>query len=160
MNKVKQKEYKTFFDLFFPRTEKYSVIVVDDEEYFNKMLMQSLEDFASNLKILYQAQIKLYSFMSAESFIRNIRNHQFKNTRTVFFIDYFLGKNSNATDILKEIKNYPNNRVVIVSEKKNNQTALQTFELGASHFIRKDQFTNFMCTTMLEEFIREDAANS
>jgi len=155
-----QKEYKTFLDLFFPTTEKYSVVVIDDDEYFNKILLQSLTDYSSNMKILYHAKIKLYSFPTGISFLQSFHKKQFEGTRSVFFIDYFLEKNMNATHILKTIKEYDNNRAVIISEKKNEHTAVETLQLGADQFIRKDQFTTFMCTTLLEQFIREDAANA
>jgi DNA-binding NarL/FixJ family response regulator len=159
MKRNNQKEYRTFLDLFFPTTEKYSVVVIDDDEYFNKLLLQSLADYSSNMKILYHAKIKLYSFRSGISFLKSFHNNQFEGTRPVFFIDYFLENNMNATDILKTVKDHGNNRVVVISEKKNDQTAIETMQLGADQFIRKDQFTTFMCTTLLEQFIREDASN-
>lgn len=159
MKEVSQKERRTFLDLFFPSTEKYSVVVVDDDDYFNRLMVEVLNDFSSNLKILYHAKIKLYSFKTAESFIQSFQNNQFRNTRAVYFIDYFLGNNKSAADILRKIESDKRNRVVIISEKKNYQTAQETIELGATQFIRKDQFTNFMCTTLLEEFVREDASN-
>lgn len=159
MKRNNRKEYRTFLDLFFPTTEKYSVVVIDDDEYFNKLLVQSLSDYSSNMKILYHAKIKTYSFLSGISFLKSFHNKQFEGTRPVFFIDYFLEKNMNATDILKTVKDHGNNRAVIISEKKNDQTATETLQLGAEQFIRKDQFTTFMCTTLLEQFIREDASN-
>lgn len=158
MNKVKQKEKRTFLDLFFPSIETYSVAVVDDDEYFNKMLVHSLKDFSSNLKILHHAKIKLYPFFSAQSFIRSFRNREFEGTKSIFFIDYFLENNKNAKDILKVINLEDEHRMVILSEKKNYATASETREMGAKDFIRKDQFTNFMCTTLLEEFVREGTA--
>ena len=158
MNKEIHKEARTLIDLFFPTPEKYSIAVVDVDDNFNKKLMQGLSDFSSNLKVLYHAKIKLYSFHSAISFLESFHTHQFHGTKSVFFINYFLEKNMNAGDILKTIKDHTKNRVVVLSDKKNHKTAIDTLELGATQFLRKDQFTSFMCTTLLEQFIREDAS--
>ena len=159
MKKAPEKQHKTFLDLFFQTTENYSVVIVDDDEYFKKLLIQSIVDHASNLKILYHAKIKVYSYNSADSFLDSFYSHQFDGTRTVFFIDYFLEKNRNATHILRSIKGAPNHRAVILSEIKNYLTSEESLLLGADQFLRKDQFTTFMCTTLLEQFIQEDAAS-
>ena len=70
MKTTSQKEYKTFLDFILStKLKAIRVAVIDDDEYFNKMLVQGLTDYSSNMKILYQAKIKIYSFCSATSFI-------------------------------------------------------------------------------------------
>lgn len=138
--------------------ENYLAVVVDDDEYFNKLLSQSLTDHTENLRILYQANIKVRSYTSAKRFLEAFKNHKFDHVRCIFFIDYFLGNNLDATDILRAIKKHPLHHSVIISEQKNYQTSEETILLGAEDFIRKNQFTNFMSTTLLEQFIREDVS--
>ena len=156
MTKTSQKEKKTFLDLFFPKMENYAVVVVDDDDYFNTLLTQALTDFSDNLRILYQANIKVHSFTAAKKFLEVFKNHKFDHVRCIFFIDYFLEKNMDATDLLRVINKHPHHHTVIISEQKNYQTSEETLLLGAEEFIRKNQFTNFMSTTLLEQFIRED----
>ncbi|HKJ42393.1 MAG TPA: response regulator [Sunxiuqinia sp.] len=156
MNKTSHKEKKTFLDLFFPKMENYAVVVIDDDEYFNKLLVQALQDFSDNMRILYQANIKVHSYPSAKRFLDAFKNHKFDRLRCIFFIDYFLERNMDATDLLRVVNKHPNHHSVIVSEQKNYQTSEETILLGAEEFIRKNQFTSFMSTTVLEQFIRED----
>ncbi len=159
MDKPETKEYKTFLDLFFPTAEKYSVAVLDDDEYFNTLMTEVLKHYSSNLAVLYQAQIEVHSYLKVDDFFKGINSKDFKGTRKVLFIDYYLNDSQKAIDVLNQLQPDKDRRIVIISETKNFQIAAEAKQLGATQFIRKDQFTHFMCTSLLEEFIREDASS-
>ncbi|CUU06059.1 DNA-binding transcriptional response regulator, NtrC family, contains REC, AAA-type ATPase, and a Fis-type DNA-binding domains [Candidatus Thermokryptus mobilis] len=102
---------------------KFKVMVVDDDELFNKSISQVLTDSGYDV----------ISYFSGEMAIKNLREDQ----PDIVLLDIFL-KDENGLDILKRIKDEePMLPVLMITAYSDVSLVVQAIKLGADDFILK-----------------------
>lgn len=112
----------------------FRIVVVEDSEFFNKMLTRQLENFTDVLAMDLGCHFEIQSYTSPGDCLRNL-----KDDVDIAFVDYYLGNGITGADILTKIKQRCRNcKVVIISQIKNIRTTALTLAQGAVEFIFKD----------------------
>jgi hypothetical protein len=141
-------------------SKKLNVIVVEDNKVFNRLLSQSLLKHLQNRKYLVRnSDVKLYSFTDPDDCMKHISSD--KNIgRSIAFLDYYLGKGTNAMQLLNCFKE-KNNEIKFVVLSQSDQivnTLLLDEQMNVDgHVIKKDIYTPDICCILLEDFIQKNS---
>lgn len=129
----------------------FKIIVLEDNEFFNTILTRRLKSYMDNITKGKEYSFDIESYTNANDCVRNLRVDT-----DIAIIDYYLGENKNALDILRIIKEKCNNcKVIIISQFKNIKTYYQTLNEGAYHFISKDSGALENSCYVIEDIINE-----
>lgn len=113
-----------------------NIVVLDDSEFYNKMLSKQLEYYLDELSMDYGIKYDLKSYVNSKDCLRNL-----KADTDIAFLDYYLGDGVTGSDVMKIIKEKCTNcRVVILSQLRNIKTATLSIKEGALDFIYKDAY--------------------
>ena len=113
------------------------IAVVDDSEFYNRILTKQVEDFVKSLGLKNNQMFQVQSFLHAEDFESNL-----SSKFDIVLLDYFLGNGKTGHVVLERIKEFsPKSRVAIISQVKNIHTNLVSITKGANAFIEKDSQT-------------------
>lgn len=105
----------------------FLVYVVEDDEYYNKLLVHSLS---------LNPDFEIKSFFTGKDLLKNI-----SDSPAVVTIDYRL-PDMDGAELLKEIKKFdPSIEVVVISEQADIETALNLLRQGAYDYIVKSNDT-------------------
>ncbi len=131
--------------------KQFKIVVLEDNEFYNTILTKHLKNFINELELGKEMSFDVESYTNANDCIRNL-----KPDTDIAIVDYYLGDNKNALDILKTIKEKCDHcKVIIISQFKNLKTYYQTLNEGAYHFIFKDRNALSKSCLTVEDIINE-----
>ena len=140
-------------DLFYTKN-RYAVIVVDDDEYFNKMLIHELTMAIDDLKTVSDIELIFSAYTQGADFLKDLADKRFMNSSMVVFLDYYLEKGLKASYILEKITEIDSAPIVIIlSSTINKETSVDTRIMGAVGFMSKDSHTPRICRMLLEQIV-------
>ncbi len=129
----------------------FRILVLEDSDFFNKMLTRQLEHYTTILGMEKNCKFEIVSYTSATDCLRNL-----KNDTDIAFVDYYLGDGINGADVVQEIKERCwDCKIIVMSQVKNLKTTSISLAEGAIDFIFKD--SNALPKSC---FILEDIVNS
>lgn len=131
--------------------KQFKIVVLEDNEFYNTILTKHLKNYINELELGKEMSFDVESYTNANDCIRNL-----KPETDIAIVDYYLGDNKNALDILKTIKEKCDHcKVIIISQFKNLKTYYQTLNEGAYHFIFKDRNALSKSCLTVEDIINE-----
>lgn len=106
-------------------TKPFLVYVVEDNEWYNRLLVHSLS---------HNPDLEIKSFVSGEEMLKEITHNP-----QIITIDYRL-PDMNGQELLTKIKNHNNQiEVIVISEQEDIETAVELLKLGAFDYIVKSK---------------------
>ena len=129
-----------------------NVLVIEDNEYFNNLLCNSLQQSISSFLLKEDFRLILRSFTNASEYIRKVESRELDTRDTIVFLDYYLGNGITAADIVKLLKkeNFDTTIVLlsqsIAIKEKNNL-------FHYDYFVVKDRLAPAFCSLYLKQFI-------
>lgn len=132
--------------------EKINVFVIEDNEYYNNMLSNAVQQCVNSLLLKGKYQLIMRSFTSANEFIRKIRSNELDCNNTIVFIDYYLGEGINASHVIRLIREHSCDTMVVLlsqSREVREKTDLPPYD----YFVVKDDFASSFCSLCLRQFI-------
>lgn len=131
--------------------KQFKIVVLEDNEFYNTILTRHLKNYINEMDVDKDVTIDIESYTNANDCIRNL-----KSDTDIAIVDYYLGENKNALDILKTIKKKCDHcKVIIISQFKNLKTYYQTLNEGAYHFIFKDRNALSKSCFAVEDILNE-----
>ncbi len=132
--------------------QKINVLVVEDNEYYNNMLSNSLQQRVNSILIKGKYQLVLRSFTDTKECIRKIKSKELDCCDIIAFVDYYLGAGINGAHIIRLLKEQNcNTMVVLLSQSKN--IAEKNNRGYYDYFVVKDKFAPALCGLYLEQYI-------
>lgn len=132
-------------------SKQFKIVVLEDNEFYNTILTRHLKNHINESEVGQEANVDIESYTNANDCVRNL-----KSDTDIAIVDYYLGDNKNALDILKTIKEKCDHcKVIIISQFKNLKTYYQTLNEGAYHFIFKDRNALAKSCSTVEDIINE-----
>ena len=116
---------------------QFRIIVLDDNEFYNRILSKEIRSYTDMLKFAFEKKIEfdIQSYISAIDCFASIHPET-----DLVFMDYFLDNKINATDLFQSIKKKcPKCKVVILSQTKTIGQVLEMFSEEPIQFIYKDE---------------------
>ncbi len=134
-----------------------NVIVVEDNRVFNSILTKALNQHILRQQgITRDYDVKLYSFISPEECLDAINEDTF-NGKSIAFLDYYLGGNTNGIQILNIFKKKNKHiKFVVLSQSNllaNKQISKDDLDAN-SHFLKKDIYAPYICCLLMEDFMQ------
>lgn len=132
--------------------KKINVVVIEDNEYYNNMLSNAIQQSVNSFLFKGNYQLIMHSFTDANYYFRKIRSKELDCSDTIFFVDYYLGDDINASHIIKNLKEHSlNSMVVLLSQSKDIKEKSNL--IPYDYFVLKDNLAPALCSLYLKQFI-------
>jgi len=129
-----------------------NVLVIDDNEYYNKLLSDAIKKSISTSLPDSKYKLVLHSFTDANEYIRKIKSEEIKCNDGIVFIDYYLGNGINAAHIIKLLKDYSCDTMVVLLSQSN--TIKEKSKLvNCDYFVVKDSLAPALCCLYLKQYV-------
>jgi len=132
--------------------ETISVFVIDDNEYYNNVLSNAIQQCVNSLLFKGKHKLVLYSFTDANEYVRRIKSNELDCTDTIVFVDYYLGDDINASQVIDLLKEHSENTMVVLMSQSKAVKDIST-SLPYDYFVVKDNFAPAMCSLYLKQYI-------
>jgi DNA-binding NarL/FixJ family response regulator len=98
--------------------------------------------------------INFSSFYFGVDFLTYLENKDFSNSKLILFSDFYLEDEMNGAKILQKIKKKGiEATVIIMSDTTNQETSIDTINMGAHQFVPKDENTPLICSQILSQMV-------
>ena len=132
--------------------ETINVLVIEDNEYYNNLISNAIQQSISPFFFKGNYQLVLRSYTDAGEYIRKIRSNELKCDHTIVFVDYYLGDNLNATHIINLLKEQScDAMIVLLSQSK--EVKEKTSQVPYDYFVVKDRFAPLLCSLYVRQYI-------
>jgi DNA-binding NtrC family response regulator len=132
--------------------ETVNVLVIEDNEYYNNMLSNAIQQSISSILLKGKHQLVMRSFTDANEYIRKIKSKELECNDTIVFVDYYLGNGINAGHVIKHLKELSANvMVVLLSQSKSVREKGNL--IPYDYFVVKDKFAPALCGLYLQQYI-------
>lgn len=150
----KKEETITKADSIVLQEESFEVAVVEDNKLINLILSKELDSTINKILNTKNHPIKFSSFYFGTDFLRYLENKEFSNSKLILFSDFYLEDEMNGGKILQRIiQKGINATVIIMSDTTNQQTSIDTINMGAHRFVPKDRNTPLICSQILRQMV-------
>ncbi len=132
--------------------ETINVLVIEDNEYYNHMLSNAIQQSVNSLLLKGKHQLVLHSFTDANEYIRKVKSKEIECNNTIVFVDYYLGDGINAAHVIKLLKELScDTMVVLLSQSK--AVKEKSTQVPYDYFVVKDHLAPALCSLYLQQFI-------
>jgi FixJ family two-component response regulator len=134
--------------------KSYTIVVIDDDEYFNRLIVSKANVAAEKIKYLLKKDVAVLSYTNGDKFLKDLQNQQFQMMNLIVFLDFYLGQNLNGLFILNRLMFLENEPAVFIfSDRNDRQIAVEVKKAGAILFMHKDVYSPDICQVLLEELL-------
>jgi len=129
-----------------------NVLVVEDNEYYNKLLFNALQQSTHFIRKGVEYRLVLHSFISSAECIRKIKSAEFIDDNVIAFVDYYMGNGITGSHIINLLKRQNvNAQAVLLSQSMN--IAVKNTLSNHDFFVVKDTFAPALCRLYLDQYI-------
>lgn len=117
------------------KDRKMKIAIVDDSNFYNKLLTRQLEMYAETLTLESDksCDFEIRSYVHPDDFLRNLREDL-----DAVIIDYYLGGGVRGIDLIEAVtKKAKDCKILVISQARNIFTSSQTIHKGATEFVHK-----------------------
>jgi response regulator of citrate/malate metabolism len=129
-----------------------NVLVIEDNEYYNNMLSNAIQQSVSSFLFKGKHQLVIRSFTDANEYIRKIRSKELECSDTIVFVDYYLGEGINASHIIKVLKENSCDTMVVLLSKSPDVREKSSL-IAYDYFVVKDDYAPALCSMYLKQYI-------
>ncbi len=122
--------------------QKINVLVVEDNEYYNNLIFNALQQSAHFIEQKYQ--LVLHSFIDSLDCMQKIESREFIDNDVIAFVDYNLGNGVNGAQIIRQLKKENSNTLaVLLSHTVGIEE--RSVQNNYDFFVVKDTFAPALC---------------
>jgi CheY-like chemotaxis protein len=132
------------------RKQRVKIAVLDDSEFYNRLVSDQLRSYADGIALDSEQEFIIESYSDPRDFFRNLTDDI-----DLVYSDYYLGNGITGQDIIRMTKEKCTDcTVVILSQNRNTNTAVDAINQGAEKFIFKDRNTLPKTCFFLDDFLK------
>lgn len=129
-------------------TKKFKIAVLEDSEFYNRILTQRLVNFTDELALYLNCCFRISTFVHPNDFFRNLS----KDT-DIAIIDFYLQNELNGSDICRGIENYCNEcEIVVISQSRKALNAIRNMRDVSPKIIFKDGYALSRACFFIEDY--------
>jgi CheY-like chemotaxis protein len=139
-----------------PSKRKLKVVVLDDSDFYNRLLTHELESYCKMLSLQFPVSIEIDSFSDMEMFLKRL-----EKSIDLAFVDFYLSSEMNGDEVTRRIlEKNKTCKVVIISQSNSVPTSAKTRKSGATEFIHKDKYAIENACLSLHQYIMNKNAHA
>ncbi len=132
-----------------PLKEKIKIVVLDDSDFYNRMLTHELEAYCKLLSHQFPVLLEIDSYSDLELFSKRL-----ERSIDLAFVDFYLSSEVNGDEVTRKIlEKHKSCKVIIISQSNSLPTNAKTKNSGAANFIHKDKYAIENACLALHQFI-------
>jgi response regulator of citrate/malate metabolism len=132
--------------------ETINVLVIEDDEYYNNLLSNAIQQSISSILLKGKHQLVMRSFTDANEYIRKIKSGELECNDTIVFVDYYLGNGIDASHIVKLLKELTCDVTVVLLSQSKSVKEISNM-IPYDYFVVKDRFAPALCGLYLQQYI-------
>ncbi|MBA3899596.1 MAG: hypothetical protein H0X62_05180 [Bacteroidetes bacterium] len=115
--------------------KQIKIVILEDSEFYNSILTKQIRSFTEVLAESGKVAFDIQSYTYAQDCLRNL-----KEDVNIVFSDYYLGNGTNASDVLKQVKEICGNcQFVVLSQTEDESIVQKLIDNGAFAVLHKDR---------------------
>jgi CheY-like chemotaxis protein len=132
--------------------QKINVLVVEDNEYYNSLIFNALQQSSHFVQKEMKYQLVLHSFIDSSDCMRKIESREFNDNDIVAFVDYNMGNGISGAQIIRLLKKENNNTLAVLLSQSRTVEERST-QNNYDFCVIKDTFAPALCRLYLDQYI-------
>ena len=132
--------------------QKINVLVIEDNEYYNSLILNALRQSIHFVQSKMKYQMVLHSFIDSSHFMKQIESHEFIENNVIAFVDQYMGNGISGSQIIKQLKNENSNTFAVLLSQSPDIEERST-QNNYDFCVIKDTFAPAFCRLYLDQFI-------
>jgi len=129
-----------------------NVLVVEDNEYYNNLIYNALQQSMHFFQCKMNYQLVLHSFIDSAECMQQIESREFIDNDVIAFVDYNMGNGVSGPQIIRLLKKENSHTLAILlsqSRTIEEKSSLNNYDF----FVIKDTFAPALCRLYLDQYI-------
>jgi len=133
-------------------TQTVNVLVVEDNEYYNNLIFNALQQSTHFVKRKMKYKLVLHSFVDSFDCMKKIESREFIDNDVVAFVDYNMDNGISGAQIIRLLKKENNNTLaVLLSQSRSVEE--RSIQNNYDFYVIKDTFAPALCRLYLDQYI-------
>jgi CheY-like chemotaxis protein len=133
-------------------TQTVNVLVVEDNEYYNNLIFNALQQSTHFVKRKMKYKLVIHSFVDSFDCMKKIESREFIDNDVVAFVDYNMDNGVSGAQIIKLLKKENSNTLaVLLSQSRTVEE--RSLQNNYDFYVIKDTFAPALCRLYLDQFI-------
>ncbi len=132
--------------------QKINVLVIEDDEYYNNLLSNAIQQSVNPFLEKGKYQLILRSFTNAGDFVRKIKSGELKCDNFAVFMNYYPGEETTASQIIGLMLELSCDPMVVLLSQSNTMKE-KIKQVPHDYFVVKDRFAPALCGLYMQQYI-------
>lgn len=133
-------------------TQTVNVLVVEDNEYYNNLIYNALQQSIHFVKRKMKYKLVLHSFVDSSDCMQKIESKQFVENDVIAFVDNNMDHGTTGAQIIRLLKKENiNTLAVLLSQSRTVEE--RSLQNNYDFFVIKDIFAPALCRLYLDQYI-------
>jgi len=132
--------------------QKINVLIVEDNEYYNSLIFNALQQSTHFVERKMKYQLVLHSFVDSSDCIRKIESREFIDNDVIAFVDYNMGNGVSGAQIIRLLKKENCNTLAVLLSHSRTVEERST-QNNYDFSVIKDTFAPALCRLYLDQYI-------
>jgi CheY-like chemotaxis protein len=133
-------------------TQTVNVLVVEDNEYYNNLIFNALQQSAHFVKRKMKYKLVLHSFVDSFDCMKKIESREFIDNDVVAFVDYNMDNGISGAQIIRLLKKENSNTLAILLSQSRSVEE-RSIQNNYDFYVIKDTFAPALCRLYLDQYI-------
>ena len=95
-------------------TQTVNILVVEDNEYYNNLIFNALQQSTHFVKRKMKYKLVIHSFVDSSDCMKKIESREFIDNDVVAFVDYNMDNGISGAQIIRLLKKENNNTLAVL----------------------------------------------
>ena len=132
--------------------QKINILVVEDNEYYNNLIYNALQQSAYFVQRKMKYQLVIHSFVDSSDCMRKIESREFNENDVVAFVDHNIGNGISGAQIIKQLKKENSNTLAVLLSQSASVEE-RSIQNNYDFYVIKDIFAPALCRLYLDQYI-------
>jgi len=132
--------------------QKINILVVEDNEYYNNLIFNALQQSTHFVQKKMKYQLVLHSFIDSAYCMQKIESREFIDNDVVAFVDCNMGNGISGAQIIRLLKKENSNTLAVLLSQSRSVEERST-QNNYDFCVIKDTFAPALCRVYLDQFI-------
>jgi CheY-like chemotaxis protein len=132
--------------------QKINVLVVEDNEYYNNLIFNALQQSIHFVQRKMKYQLILHSFIDSFDCMHKIESREFIDNDVIAFVDYNMGNGVSGAQIIRSLKKENSNTLAVLLSQSQRVEERST-QNNYDFCVIKDTFAPALCRLYLDQYI-------